>query len=202
MPKHNPRSLKKIAAIRKQQEELGKKELQAAKREVDQHLPGASQPTIRTEVMSMYLYGHTIKEISEKYDISPATLTSWVKKYKWDNLREEVLVDVHREGIRPFANKASMLSRQGIEILTDQLKKLQLSGKELKISEMKALTEMIVNLYKIGNIEQGKPTEITQQQSMREMKLELKKIIRDDPFQEFIDVTPEPAQIEAPVESE
>lgn len=152
--------------------------------------------------MSMYLYGHTIKEISDKYELNPSTITAWVKKYKWDNLRNEILTEVHKEGIRPFANKASMLSRQGMDILSEQLKRLYQSGKELKVSEMKAIMEMVIGLYKIGQIEQGKPTEITQQQSMREMKLELRKIIKEDPFQEFIDVTPEQKQIEAPVESE
>ena len=139
----------------------------------------------------MYLYGHTDREICEKFGIKEHTLKAWIKKYRWEELKAEVMAEVHKEGIRPYANKASMLSRQGLDIIQDQLKVKQAKGEEMSWSEMKQLMEMALSLYKIGNIEQGKPTEITQQQSLREMKLELKKIVKEDPFQEFLDVTPE-----------
>jgi hypothetical protein len=43
-------------------------------------------------------------------------------------------------------------------------------------------------MQKVSRTEDGKPTEITKNISIREQKQEIRMILKEDPFQEFIDV--------------
>ena len=59
---------------------------------------------------------------------------------------------------------------------------------------------LIVSMQKVSRTEDGKPTEFVKTISIREQKQEIRMILKEDPFQEFIEADfqalPEPEESE------
>lgn len=152
-------------------------------------------PDMKSEAFAMYMYGHSLHEISAKFgtdengqkNVTVGQLKDWAQHYKWDESRADVWAESYGKMIQPFANCGTYAYQAGLAILADQLRIKMAKNEELEWDEIKKLSDVISSIQKVARLDEGKATEITEQKTLREQKQEIRLILKADPFQEFYD---------------
>lgn len=142
------------------------------------------------DALALYLLGHGPKFISKRVGLSEERIHELVRTGKWKQRRAEVYERAFKSSWTQLSNNAGIAQNIAQTILNEQLMKKMESGAEMDWDELKKLSDMIIGMQKVSRTEEGKPTEYTQHLTLREMKAEIKAILKNDPFQEFIGDAP------------
>lgn len=161
------------------------KQLSKVAEEVNKAVVYTYSPEVKDEALALYLYGHTPTYIGKKLGLDPGTITKWSQTGGWVAKRGELFQKAYQQSWAAVGNHAGIAQNLAQQFFNEQLKKKMESGEDLDWDEMSKLCNMVLSMQKISRTEDGKPTEITQSLSMREMKAEIKMILKEDPFQEF-----------------
>ena len=106
--------------------------------------------------------------IAQNLGVHTATVNRWVAKYGWDKERQNrILKYAHEVAIRK-KHVITEVTDTSLNIINISLQRMlkDLEGddkKQLKTSELKFLSELATNLDKLMRLDEGLPTDITQQ---------------------------------------
>lgn len=151
----------------------------------------ASKPPIRSDLThaqlekskEMYLKGYPLREIMETTTISKSTIYYHIPKW-----REERELNKNEIIAALSENKKTLLSeviKNGLDVLAHSMKELKKSNEALTAKEMVGLSNVITNIDKIIKLDQGDPTNITENKKPATV-LEIKEMLRKaDPFLEL-----------------
>jgi len=182
MPKINPNKK------RKKPGKLPTTQLLYLQQEVEKHMNGfAYMPEVKDKALSLYLLGHDVSAIAERMGLEVRVISGWVDTGKWASKRADIFKKVYQQSWGQIGNNAAIAQNLAQTLFNEQIQKKLSRDEELAWDELKKLSDIIVSMQKVSRTEDGKPTEITQQLTIREQRAQIRMILKEDPFQEFAD---------------
>ena len=144
-------------------------------------------PEVKDKALSLYLLGHDVGAIAKRMGLEVRVVSGWVDRGKWVSKRADIFKKVYQQSWGQIGNNAAIAQNLAQTLFNEQIQKKLARDEELAWDELKKLSDIIVSMQKVSRTEDGKPTEITQQLTIREQRAQIRMILKEDPFQEFAD---------------
>lgn len=137
----------------------------------------------------MYMNYMPVSHIAKEFQVPRTTIQTHVNN-KWRREREDNKNKLLAHFTNAKRNKMTKAAEFSLDLILDTLKDLKERGTPLSVVEARNVTAMLEQLDKIARLDDGKPTDITEQKAPMttiELKKKLKEI--NDPFLQIEDAT-------------
>ena len=131
------------------------------------------------EAKSMYMNLYSVTEIADKYNVPRTSLTHYINK-SWKVEREMQKADLFAHWSDVKKSQFTRISNAAVDIISKTIESMARRPDGVPANELKAVTALIESLDKITRLDEGKPTEITEEKPFSIE--EVKKKLRLDPF--------------------
>lgn len=132
----------------------------------------------------LYLLGKSVDEIQTETGLDKKVINHEITRHGgWKLIKKDAdLAAIHlymNSKVEFYEATAGLALSCMMKGLSDLRKQIE-NGKGLSIAEMSMLSGLVANIHKLGQLEQGKPTEITKRSTISVE--EAKRIIASDPI--------------------
>jgi len=147
-------------------------------------LVAVEKEVLERQAFAMFEAGILTQDISERMNIRHDQIMAWKKQNNWEMKAIQKHTDYSL--VASETNPGAILKQttgRALRAITNAIKRIDediIEGKDLRIQDAKALTEIFATLDKISRLEQGRATDIIDTRTLSYS--EAVHIIRQDPF--------------------
>lgn len=142
-------------------------------------IPSEASPEVLEQIKARYMNYESVGSIAKAFNMSPATLLYWSKKY-WHKERELQKIKSLQEFLDAKKINLAKISDYSITIMTRSLEALAMRKEAPTVKEAETASRVLSTIDHITRLDSNQPTEITEEKPANVVEIQEK--LKLDPF--------------------
>ena len=142
----------------------------------------------KEKAKAMFLSLCSPDEIAKKLQVEITTVRKWIASAEWQKQQAKVVKSFVGPLLTRRVDELENIRGLGLAVASRYLAQVWRDKPSLSVKDVEHIIEMVMKVDKLIKLEEGKPTDIVKNISMKEAKERMRKVLKEDPFEEFKDV--------------